>query len=168
MRLLFLGLLLLATFGCGGGDPRFQNDNTVFTGAAGGALLGVEVRPVPGSYAIPTGTAFSISWRAGALPPPSFTVKLVRYEEGYSFDGYDSDGNSTSTMVKPVHDTQLSLVEQTSELGTPVWVVVPKYTLERGGLYYLVLTSGTDEWRAIFRVSNGRLIRRRSESGVVD
>ena len=158
MRLLLLGILLLFIFGCGGGDPRFQNDNTVFTGAAGGALVGVEVRPVPGSYAIPTDTAFSISWRAGAIPPPSFTVKLVRYEEGYSYDGHDSDGVSTSTTVKPVHDTQLSLIEQTSELGTPVWVVVPKYTLVKGGLYYLVLTSGSDEWRAVFRADEGRAV----------
>lgn len=159
MRQRLLGLLLLCTFGCGGGDPRFRDDNTIQTGSPDGALLGVEVRPMVGSYAISEETVFEISWRAGAAPPPQFTVRLTRYEEGYTHDGYDSDGSSTTSTVPASHDTQLTLVEQTSELGAAVWVVVPKYRLERGGIYYLTLTSGVDEWRAIFRVGDGRLVR---------
>ena len=151
--------LLLLAAGCGGGDSRYQNNNTVDTGSARGALLGVEVRPVAGSYAIATDAVFEISWPTGTPAPPSFSVTLTRYQEGYSYDGYDSSGSSTSTTVNPVHDTQLALVQATSELGRPVWQVVPKYKLAKGGIYYLTLKSGDEEWRAVFRVEGTRLVR---------
>lgn len=151
--------LLLLAAGCGGGDSRYQSNNTVDTGSARGALLGVEVRPVAGSYAIANDAVFEVSWPAGTPAPPSFSVSLARYQEGYSYDGYDSSGSSTSTTVKPVYDTQLTLVQVLSDLGRPAWQVVPKYKLIKGGIYYLTLRSGDEEWRAVFRVDSGRLVK---------
>ena len=109
----------------------------------------MQVSPAPGSYALSEDTRFEVFWPEGSAPPSSFTVSLVRYKEGYSHDGYDSDGDSTTDVVKPDHDTQLSLIVS----GASHWQFIPKYSLKRGGIYYLVLTSGSDEWRTVFRVT---------------
>ena len=148
MRFLTVSLCLL-WMGCGGaGDPRFQKEHLIETGSPVGSLRDVLVKPAPGSYALEPDTRFEVYWPEGTAPPAQFTVALVRYQEGYSHSGYDSDGDSTTDVVGPEHTTQLSLVIA----GTNHWQIIPKKSLTRGALYYLELNTESDRWRTIFRV----------------
>jgi hypothetical protein len=149
VKKLLFPLLCLVVVGCGGSsDPRFQKEHLIETVSATGTLRGVLVNPAPGSYSLDPDTRFEVYWPEGSMPPASFTVSLIRYEEGYSHSGYDSSGSSTTDKVGPEHKAQLSLLIA----GTNHWQVIPKKSLERGGLYYLELTSGSDTWRTIFRI----------------
>jgi hypothetical protein len=139
-------LLTPMQLGCGGGST--EKKATVETGSENGFLRSVKISPPPGSPFISKQTRFYLSWEDGTLPPPSFTVVLVRYKEASDEDPEDDI------------DAESSITEQRTQVvrqGTSnIWEVsrTDDFDLDQGGVYYLQLNSGPIEVLAAYIVRN--------------
>ena len=131
---------LLGINGCGGGGKK---EATADTGTQNGSLSTVQITPAPGSVFISRSTTFRLSWTAQNPPPPTFTAALIRYKE--------SDGSSSSSA-------QSSNLNRQGDSFTWDLKRSDNFDLESPSVYYVELTSGPEQVRAVYVVSSDRSV----------
>jgi len=133
-----IAVLGAAIAGCGGGNKGATTD----TGSPDGSLLNVQIWPPPGTTFISRATRFTLEWTNDEPPPPTFTAALRRYSENCD-DGSDSCTSTQKTVLTRQGDSY-------------VWEVSRKddFLLDRAGVYYLQLDSGSDEINAAYIVTS--------------
>lgn len=121
------------------GSNRARRGVGVSTGSGGGSLANAVLEPAPGTVYIPKSTDFVLRWPNGATPPANFDVQLRRYKEQR---GTDEGGDSEQRI-------------EIDRLGSDnAWRIRRRddFDLDGAGVYYLEITSGSDQTRAAYIV----------------
>jgi hypothetical protein len=141
-RVFGLAVLALGTVlaGCG------SSGNVAKTGTTSGTLADMLIRPAPGTFAISRSTVFTLAWPEGTTPPPTFEVRLYRYQDARSND---------FPRTNEIQDTKL-----TREGDRFVWDLERSNNLllDDGGIYYLQVKTSSEEVFASYIVAVGRSV----------
>jgi len=133
--------------GCNGGNGGTRQ--SVETGTTSGSLRNVEIYPPSGAAYISRGTTFRISWVEGTTPPPSFEVELYRYKEPYDCDCSTEDTDCSDGS----RETDGKGTELNRQGDSYVWDLDPNNDMDRGGVYFVYIKSGAEEYRATYLIT---------------